>query len=117
MENSQMISKTALDERGKKLGKIIRLDETPTGTPEVKDYYAIIHVKRFLGSYKFPLPLETYQPLSDSDTTITFAITKQEFKLIVDQHLATIKLKTKESKFGKVKGTDRAMAISYRRKF
>ncbi|HUT80113.1 MAG TPA: hypothetical protein VMZ29_02840 [Candidatus Bathyarchaeia archaeon] len=111
-----MVSKIALAEKGEKLGKIIRLDSTPTETPGVKDYYAIILVKRFLGKYKFPLPLETYQPLSDTDITITFAISKQEFKLIVDQYLASIKLKVNKSKFGKVKETDQAMAISFRSK-
>ncbi len=108
-----MVSKIALTEKGEKLGKIIRLDSTPTETPGVKDYYAIILVKRLFGSYKFPLPLETYQPLSDTETTITFAITKQEFKIIVDQYIASIKLKVTKSKMAKVKDNDKAMTVVF----
>lgn len=92
MTNNEIIHKEAIDEDGKVLGRILRLEEHVEGLEKKFTVYAIIESVRFLQkNVHVPVTLERLIIIDES--YVKFNITRKEFYKIRNQVKNTMTLK------------------------
>lgn len=118
MDYYKLQSKIVIDINGKKIGTIVRIDDSIIIGDEETDPYAIIKLHPlFYRGKLFPFPiLETteYKIMGDE---VRLNITKKQFIIMFKQHQAEKKRSIEAAKMASVDKNDMAMAVNYRTKF
>ncbi|MFW9921857.1 MAG: hypothetical protein ACFFDW_01030 [Candidatus Thorarchaeota archaeon] len=107
MNEKNFLMKNALSEEGKYLGKIVEVSKSANS-----DIIFSIEVPKGRNNEKCSLSLRKYPIKNTDEFGVFFSITKKEYDLLVKQLKAELQQKIKNSKFGKAKDTDKALAYS-----
>ena len=91
MNYSNIISKTASDRNGVKLGKIIRIENLIGKTIKKPKPYAIVQVKRFLRR-EIHAPIDLEKVFEEQEDQVLFDISKEDF----DAEIKRVKILRKE---------------------
>lgn len=110
MELSVFESKIVSSKEGKKLGRILRIEERIGYTNKKEIFYLIQYRKNRRLKQTIQIPFKLYKPLKITDENVSIDICKNEFEILIKKLEAEQKMKVKESKFGKVSDEDAAIA-------
>ncbi|NHJ48021.1 MAG: hypothetical protein FK733_09560 [Asgard group archaeon] len=118
MDYLKLVSKKVVDRDGKKIGKVIRIEDhfdSVTSEQVIPD--AIIEVSLFLRKAIYPMPIVSPDQFQVIDDTVYLDMSKNEFMQMFKLHEAQRKLKVKAAKMQEVSKTDEAVARKGRSRF
>lgn len=107
-------SKIVIGRNGKKIGTIIRIDDSVIIGDDETSPFAIIKLHPLLYRGKlFPMPLHETTEYHVMGNEVRLTITKKQFMVIFKQYLAEQKRKIKAAKIADTNKIDAALAMSY----
>lgn len=113
MKYSELENKIVVDKKGRKVGKIVRIDVHSSMDKEEAVFFAIIHIAHtFRRNHYFPMPLDSHVLTQVEENILSLDMTRKEFDKIVKRYDVDRKIKARTAKLKEASAQDKAIALS-----